>query len=286
MSETPLWTPTEEQVAASNMTAFRYAAEAAAGRPLPDYDTLHAWSVEDPATFWQTVWSHVDIVASRPADTVIDDPKKMPGAKWFDGARLNFAENLLRFRDDRPAIVFRNEAMPESRRITFAELHDEVAAVAAGLREAGVVAGDRVVGFMPNMPETIIAMLAAASVGAIWSSCSPDFGIKGVLDRFARIEPKVLFTADAYFYGGKRFDSLEKVAGILAELGSTPKVVVVGHVESRADLSRSSRSSTRFTSCTRRGRRVCPSASFSRRAASCSTSSRSTRCTSTSVATT
>ena len=166
---------------------------------------------------------------------MVDDLGKMPGAKWFAGARLNFAENLLRYRDDRVALIFKGEVQ-ESRRITYAELYSQVAALALSLRLEGIQPGDRVVGFMPNMMETIIAMLAATSLGAVWSSCSPDFGIKGVLDRFGQIEPKVLFTANGYSYNGKSFDSLARVADIISQLPSIQKVVVVPYTEQRADL--------------------------------------------------
>jgi acetoacetyl-CoA synthetase len=200
------------------------------------YEELRRWSIENISDFWADMWEEADIIASRKYDRVIDDATKMPGAKWFDGADLNFAENLLRYRDDRTAIVFRGEAMKESVRLTYAELYAEVARLAKSLRKAGVVKGDRVVGYMPNMPTTIVAMLAASSIGAIWSSCSPDFGTKGVLDRFGQIEPKVLFVANGYSYNGKKFSSLERVEEILKGLTSHPKVVVVPYTEERADI--------------------------------------------------
>ena len=165
----------------------------------------------------------------------MDDVTRMPGARWFEGAELNYAENMLRYRDDRVAIHFWGEDQIR-RQLSYRELYFQVEKVAHALRESGVVEGDRVAAFMPNMPETIIAMLAAVSIGAIWSSSSPDFGIKGVLDRFTQIEPKVIFAADGYFYGGKRFDSLEKLKGILSELTSVEKVVVTNYTQV-ADLS-------------------------------------------------
>ncbi|MFP3927259.1 MAG: acetoacetate--CoA ligase, partial [Desulfobacteraceae bacterium] len=161
---------------------------------------------------------------------------KMPGAKWFPGARLNFAENLLRFRDDQTALVFKGEGQG-IRRMTYRELYDEAARTARSLRDLGVEPGDRVVGFMPNMPETIIAMLAATSMGATWSSCSPDFGIKGVLDRFGQIRPRVLFTADGYHFKGKTFDSLARISRILDDLPSVEKVVVVPYTKEEPDIS-------------------------------------------------
>ena len=236
MADTPLWRPSEQRIAASRLAAFMQLVGQRSGCRLDRYEDLHAWSIAQPAAFWSAVWDFVGIVASRPADYVVDDPGRLPGASWFGGARLNFAENLLRHRDDRPAIIYRNEAMMRSTRLTHAQLHDEVARLATALGNAGVEAGDRVVGFMPNIPQTVIAMLAATSRGAIWSSCSPDFGVKGVLDRFARLEPKVLFTADAYAYGGVTYGSLDKVTGILRDLGSSPKVVVAPNVSERPDI--------------------------------------------------
>jgi acetoacetyl-CoA synthetase len=201
-----------------------------------DYPSLYQWSIENIADFWATMWEFADIIASKPYDQVIDDTAKMPGAHWFSGARLNFAENLLRFRDDRVALIFKGEGQA-SIRMTYAELYDEVARLARALRDAGVETGDRVVGFMPNMPAAMIAMLAATSIGATWSSCSPDFGIKGVLDRFGQIKPKVLFTADGYWFKGKKLDSLERIGNIIKELPSIAKVVVVPYTEKDPDIS-------------------------------------------------
>ncbi|MBL1216127.1 MAG: acetoacetate--CoA ligase [Planctomycetes bacterium] len=232
----PLWTPSPERVQQTNMYAFMQYVNKRHGFAFSSYDELYEWSVTEIADFWQAVWDHMGIIASADPTQIVDDPGRMPGAEWCAGARLNFAENLLRYRDDRPALVFKGEAMEVPRVLTYAEVYAEVSRVAQALKQAGVQEGDRVAGFMPNMPETVIAMLAATSLGAIWSSCSPDFGIKGVLDRFQRIEPKVLFTANGYSYGGKTFDSLEKVAGIFDQLSSQPLVVVVPYTEQRADL--------------------------------------------------
>ena len=182
------------------------------------------------------MWDYAEIKASQPYDRVIDDLGKMPGARWFTGARLNFAENLLRYRDDHLALIFKGEAQ-ETIRMTYRQLHGKVAQLARSLREAGVVPGDRVAGFVPNMPETIIAMLAATSLGAVWSSCSPDFGIRGVLDRFGQIKPKIIFTANGYSYKGNKIDCLERLANILRELPSTEKVIVVPYTEAKPDLS-------------------------------------------------
>jgi acetoacetyl-CoA synthetase len=200
-----------------------------------EYDSLYQWSVENISDFWATMWDFVEVKASKPYDRVADDLKKMPGARWFPGARLNFAENLLRYRDKQTALVFRGEDH-EIREMSYAALYDKVARLAKSLQDIGVQPGDRVTGFMPNMPETIIALLAAASIGAVWSSCSPDFGIKGVLDRFGQIKPKVLFTADGYWFKGKRLDSLTRISGILKELPSIEKVVVVPYTEEAPDI--------------------------------------------------
>ncbi len=200
------------------------------GFAFSTYDELFRWSVEHPADFWGAFWHFSGIRYSVDYERVVDDPKKMPGAKWFEGARLNFAENLLSRRDDKTAIIFRGEAEFE-RRISYAELYEQVHRVAEALKKTGVKKGDRVAGFIPNMPEAIIAMLGAASIGAIWSSSSPDFGIKGVLDRFSQIEPKVIFAADGYYYKGRKFDSQEKLKGILHELPSVEKVVLINYTD-------------------------------------------------------
>lgn len=202
-----------------------------------EYSELYRWSIRNIPEFWADMWDEASIIASKSYDTVIDDITKMPGARWFSGARLNYAQNLLLFRDDNTAIVFKGEAMDEPERITYAQLFEKVSGLARALRDEGIVAGDRVVGFMPNMPETIIAMLAASSIGAIWSSCSPDFGTKGTLDRFGQIEPKILFTASGYSYNGKRFDSLKKIKDISSQLSSRPKIVVVPYADPEPDIS-------------------------------------------------
>ena len=232
----PLWEPSEEKKQKANLTKFIKMVNERKGKNFSTYGELYDWSVENIADFWEIMWDFGEVKASKKYDQVVDDVTKMPGAKWFVGAEMNFAENLLRFRDDRIAMVFKGEIL-EPKRITYAELYDRVAALAKALKNEGVQKGDRVAGFMPNMMETIIAMLAATSIGAVWSSCSPDFGIKGVLDRFGQIEPKVLFTADGYYYNGKPFSSLERVAGIIDKLPATQKVVVVPYVEERADIS-------------------------------------------------
>ncbi len=230
-----LWAPSEERVKNSNMTRFIEFVNGKYSLRIRTYDELYQWSVANIPDFWACMWDFGGVKASRKYDAVIDCPGRMPGARWFTGARLNFAENLLRFRDDAPAIVFRGEGR-ETVRITYTELHDRVAALARSLRAAGVERGDRVAGFMPNMPETVIAMLATASIGAVWSSCSPDFGIRGVLERFGQIAPKVLFTADGYTYNDKRIDSLERIRGIAGELPDIRRIIVVPFVQKEPDI--------------------------------------------------
>ncbi len=225
-----LWKPTEDRVKASNMYRFIQFVNERFGHNLHDFNALYQWSIDHIPAFWASLWDFAGIIASKPYDRVVDDVKKMPGAQWFSGARLNFAENLLRYRDNRTSLIFKGEGRP-SVKMTYAELYDEVARVAFSLKEAGVRPGDRVVGFMPNMPHSTIAMLAAASLGAVWSSCSPDFGIKGVLDRFGQIKPKVLFTADGYSFKGNRIDSLERIAEIMKSLPSVERVVVVPYTQ-------------------------------------------------------
>ncbi len=231
-----LWQPSQERILKTNMYRFIQFVNARHGKSFSDYPQLYQWSVDNIADFWAAMWDFADIRASRPYTEVIDDVAKMPGAKWFSGARLNFAENLLRYRDDRVALVFKGEDQ-EAVRLTYAQLYDEVARVAKALRAMGVSAGDRVVGFMPNMPQTTIAMLAATSIGAMWSSCSPDFGIKGVLDRFGQIKPKVIFTANGYSFKGKKIDSLGRIADILKNLPSIERVVVVPYTNPAPDIS-------------------------------------------------
>ena len=232
----PLWSPSPDRFAKTNVTRFLEFVRVRAGASCSDWQQLYDWSIAYPDRFWSALMDFAEVRAQRGKAPVLENPARMPGARWFGDTTLNFAENLLRLRNDQPALIFHNER-GERRQLSFAQLHEEVARIAAGLRGCGVVAGDRVVGFMPNVPETVVAMLAAASLGATWSSCSPDFGIQGVLDRFGQIAPKVLFTADGYFYGGKTIDSLAPIAGVLAQLPSVKQVVVVPYVSATPDFS-------------------------------------------------
>ncbi|MDA1117795.1 MAG: acetoacetate--CoA ligase [Proteobacteria bacterium] len=217
MSAKPLWTPDPARAAQTGMARFMQLA----GKK--DYAELHRWSVEKSAEFWALLWKFGE-VRGDPGKRRLVDGDRMPGAQWFPDARLNFAENLLRGRDESLAISFWGEDQVK-RRLSRRELHDLASRLAQALRAAGVGKGDRVAAYLPNMPEATAAMLATASLGAIWSSCSPDFGVQGVLDRFGQIEPKVLFCAERYFYGGKEFDLRAKNEQILAGLPSVRKAV-------------------------------------------------------------
>ena len=221
----PIWTPSPQRVAASNLAQYMTRMEAITNRRFTDYNALWQFSVDAYEEFWVSIWDEAEIVHSQPYHTVVSG-SEIWDTTWFTGARLNFAENLLRYRDDRPAVVAVSE-FEGTRPITYAELYRQVARCAAGLRKLGVEEGDRVAAFIPNIPEAIVAMLATTSIGAIWSSTSPDFGLKGVLDRFGQIQPKVLLTADGYRYNGKSFDSLERVRELLARLTELRHIVVI-----------------------------------------------------------
>ncbi|MDP6684359.1 MAG: acetoacetate--CoA ligase [Candidatus Marinimicrobia bacterium] len=221
-----IWKPKKNQVLSSQMWSFLQGINKKNSTQLKDYQELYSWSVDNPSMFWEFIWEFCDVIHSQPYSQIVDNISCKPGAKWFPSARLNFAENLLRFKDDHPAIIFIGEDKIETT-ISYGDLFQEVIKTAAALKFAGVNKGDRVAGFIPNIPEAVIAMLASATIGAVWSSSSPDFGIKGVLDRFSQIKPKVLFTADGYFYNGKRFDTLKKLKGIVNQLPSVKKVIII-----------------------------------------------------------
>ena len=232
---TPLWKPSRPRIAAANLTAFRHSAERRWGVECADYDALHRWSVTHPEQFWTTLWDVAGVVAEKRGERVLADANKMPGAKWFPDARLNFAENLLRSHDTADALVFWGEDKVKGR-ASHAELYRAVAQTAWALRDMGVGKGDRVAAYLPNLPAAVVAMLASASIGAIFSSASPDFGVQGVLDRFGQIAPKVLFACDGYYYNGKVIDCLGKVAEIAARMPSLERVVIVPYAGSGAGI--------------------------------------------------
>ncbi|RIK83941.1 MAG: acetoacetate--CoA ligase [Hyphomicrobiales bacterium] len=223
-----LWSPSAERIAAAPLTAFIRAAAEASGRPIADYDALHAWSVEEREAFWPLVWDWCGIVGER-GRRVLENGDRMPGARFFPDARLNFAENLLRKSGPGDALVFRGEDKVE-RRLSWDQLTALVSRLQQLFRAHGVKAGDRIAAMMPNMPETIAAMLAAASLGAIWSSCSPDFGEQGVLDRFGQIEPVLFIAPDGYWYAGRRVEVGDKVAAVLAKMPSVRAAFIVDYL--------------------------------------------------------
>jgi acetoacetyl-CoA synthetase len=224
--DTPLWQPGPARVAAANLTRFREVVEERWGRALGDYATLHRWSVGHPEEFWPSLWDFAGVIAETRGETVLRDGDRLPGAAWFPDARLNYAENLLRGRGDGLAVVFRGEDGMR-RAMSHDELHALVSRIAAALRAHGIAAGDRVAAYLPNTPEALACMLAAASIGAVWSSCSPDFGVQGVLDRFGQIGPRILFAAEGYRYNGKPVDCRPRVAEVAARLPSLEAVITV-----------------------------------------------------------
>jgi acetoacetyl-CoA synthetase len=235
--EQPLWRPSEERKRASRLTEYMKWLEAKKGLRFGDYHALWNWSVTEIEAFWESVWEYFEVRASAPYGQVLEE-RRMPGAKWFTGARLNFAEHAFRHASrDRPALVFRSELAPLAE-VSWAELERRVTAVAASLRAIGVGPGDRVVAYLPNIPQTVVAFLACASVGAIWSSCAPDMGAAAVLDRFRQIEPKVLFAVDGYRYGGKDFDRSGVVAELQRALPTLERLVLVRYLDPHADPGR------------------------------------------------
>jgi acetoacetyl-CoA synthetase len=226
---TILWQPSEEQKAQANITRYLRWLREQKGLDFGSYEDLWAWSVTDLEAFWASIWDFFGVKARRPYTRVLAE-RRMPRAQWFAGAELNYAEHALQRRDDHPAVVFKSEIRPLST-LTYADLYRQVAAVAAGLRRLGVQRGDRVVAYMPNIPQTLVAFLAVASIGAVWSSCSPEFGIRSVVDRFRLIEPKVLFAVDGYHYNGRPYERLAAVAEIQRHLPTLETTVVVPYLD-------------------------------------------------------
>ncbi|PLX36091.1 MAG: acetoacetate--CoA ligase [Hyphomicrobiales bacterium] len=225
---TPLWQPSPERIAGTNLRRMMDRAEKETGRSFPDYKSFHRWSTDEKEAFWSLLWDFCGVVGDR-GERTLSDGHKMPGAAFFPDARMNFAENLLRRNDDSDALVFRGEDKVE-RRMSWAELHALVSRLQQGFKAAGIGVGDRIAAMMPNMPETIAGMLAASSLGAIWSSCSPDFGERGVLDRFGQIEPKIFVTCDGYWYNGKQNPVGEKLKPILEQLVTVDTAIIVPYL--------------------------------------------------------
>ncbi len=229
MSDKPLWIPDEERRNGSRLSAFLECVAARHGRRFDGYRDLHAWSVENMADFWSAVWDFAGIIGDKGSGPVLVEEERMWQARFFPEARLNFAENLLCHEGEAPALIFRNEAGRE-RILSRNALRVQVARLQQALKDMGVRKGDRVAGIVPNMPEAVIAMLATASLGAVWSSCSPDFGPRGILDRFGQIEPKVLLACDGYHYNGKVFDLVSKVAEVMDNLPTVERLIVIDHL--------------------------------------------------------
>jgi acetoacetyl-CoA synthetase len=230
----PLWEPTAQDRERAEMTRFMHWAGERSGRTFVDYGGLWEWSVSEVEEFWAAVWEYCGVRASRPYERVLDS-RQMPGARWFQGAELNYAENMLmRERDPHAVAVLHASELRELDWLTWAQLTAQVADVAAGLRALGVGRGDRVVAYMPNIPETLVALLAVASIGAIWSSAAPEFGARSVIDRFAQIEPAVLLAVDGYMHGGRDYDRTEPLSAIVAELGSVRHTVLLPYLSSEA----------------------------------------------------
>lgn len=239
-AETPLWTPTQDQIDSAPMTAFMKAAEAKTGATFASYADLHRWSIDDRAAFWDLVWDFCGILGDKgtgegASERVLVDGEKMPGAAFFPDAKLNFAENLLKKTGSGTAIVFRGEDKIE-RRLSWNELHALTSRLQQLFLSLKVKKGDRIAAMMPNMPETVAAMLAAASIGAVWSSCSPDFGEQGVLDRFGQIEPVVFIAPDGYWYNGKAVEVADKVTAVAAKLPTVRKILIVDYLGTSADV--------------------------------------------------
>lgn len=230
-----LWQPSPERIARTRLAAWQRWLAREHEVAFDSYEELHQWSISERETFWKSLWQYFDVKAHTPFTQVLGKDS-MPGAQWFEGATLNFAENLLRYRDEKIALVSYLEN-GERRELSYAALFAATEKLAGYFGAQGIVAGDRIAGFMPNIMETVIAMLAATRVGATWSSCSPDFGLQGVLDRFGQIAPKILICADGYYYNGKRVDCIERVAGLREQLPSLQKVVVVAITQKNPDIS-------------------------------------------------
>ncbi len=235
-TDDPIWQPSSEAVASSQLTAYVAWLADVRNLSFDSYDSLWQWSVDSPEAFWQSIWDYFEVISSGEASAVVDG-MEMPGASWFEGTELNYAEHIFRDRDDSDvAILAASETRPLSQ-TTWGELRAQVAAAAAGMISLGVGAGDRVAGYLPNASETIVAFLASASIGAVWSSCSPDFGASAVSDRFTQIEPKLLIAADGYTYGGKSFDRRAIVADLAGSMESVETVVVLPFLSQDPDLS-------------------------------------------------
>ncbi|HYM34834.1 MAG TPA: AMP-binding protein, partial [Steroidobacteraceae bacterium] len=238
-TSTPLWRPSAERIAKANITRYLHWLKEHHNLTFKDYESLWRWSIDELETFWETIWQFCGVISHSPYKQVLDK-RTMPGAKWFEGATLNYAEHALAYAKqpgnaDKPAIIFQSEIVPRAE-ISWGELSAKIGALAATLKSLGVQPGDRVVAYIPNIPQATMAILAAVSQGAIWSCTSPDMGPVSVLDRFKQIEPKVLFAVDGYRYGGKDIDRRETVRELVKQLPSVQAVIFVPYLDVNAEL--------------------------------------------------
>lgn len=224
-SSIPIWSPSNAQIENSNLKSFIEFVSNQTGNLFSDYNNLYQWSINSIEQFWECLWKFSNVIHSQTYDRILSD-RKMPGAKWFEGSALNFAENLMRFNDNQIAIISARENFPTIK-LTYSELNHLVARCTFSLRKLGVKKGDRVCGYISNIPEAIIAMLSTTSIGAVWSSTSPDFGLQGVIDRFGQIKPKILFATESYFYNGKKIDCTQKIEQIVQQLPELERLIVV-----------------------------------------------------------
>ena len=231
-----LWEPSDEWIRNANVTKFIEFVNNEYGQSIKGGKDLYKFSVDKIEDFWDAMWKFSDIIASKPYDKVVEDLSVFPGTKWFPGARLNFAENLLKYKDDQLAFIFQGETKV-TKQMTYAELNKTVARLAKSLKEMGVKVGDRVVSYIPNLIETPIAMLAATAIGATWASCGAELQPSAVIDRFGQIEPKVLFTVDGYYYRDKKFNISENAKVVVDAIPSIEKVVVASYISDKADVS-------------------------------------------------
>lgn len=234
-TNSPLWVPGKERAQSSQMAKFIGFINEREKLDIKTYAELHKWSVQNIETFWAAIWDLAQIKYSKNYDSVLEGADNMPNCKWFSGAKLNFAENILRYKDDQTAVVFRNENHDTRYSYTYRELYSMVAKLAAYLKKLGVKKGDRVAGYVANTPKTLAAMLATTSLGAVWTSCSPDFGWKGALDRFGQTEPKVLFASDGYYYNGKAFPRLDRIEKLCNNINSIKHVIVIPYIGMEVD---------------------------------------------------
>ncbi len=225
-----IWTPSEERVQKCNLTRYMQFARKLTRRSFTSYEELYSWSVDVPDQFWYSIWEFCSIVSDNQPEILLENRNRMPGANWFPGVKLNFAENLLQHRDMYPALIFHNERGAR-RMLTYRDLHEQVSGLVRALREAGVEPGDRVAAYMPNLPETVLVMLATTAIGAIFTSCSMDFGTAAALDRFGPVQPKILFAADGYFYAGKTIDCLDRVRDLQHRLEGLERTVIVPYLQ-------------------------------------------------------